>query len=265
MPCSVTDPTVVLDQIVSVAIPLWTLTLDCLSAVPKEGAGDLAAALRATLLISAVKAVMIVVVVAAPAILFQHYGTAVLCGHPELDGWAAVLRGPSIGLLDGRAVPEQGYCMTIDSERSWLLPALYGYIQHKYWGNGPFQYWELKQIPNFALAAPIVAFTARAVWGYFSFWSCQMITFSMKDGPRAPGTATLRVTPRLSAIIVAAASTYQRWKRRDRAVGPRSGVLDPVGGLSFVVLPIMAVRELCSAMRNRKCAPLTTSATIVYN
>eukprot|EP00928_Gymnodinium_smaydae_P042269 TRINITY_DN28480_c0_g2_i1.p1 TRINITY_DN28480_c0_g2~~TRINITY_DN28480_c0_g2_i1.p1 ORF type:complete len:497 (-),score=68.83 TRINITY_DN28480_c0_g2_i1:283-1716(-) len=34
------------------------------------------------------------------------------------------------------------------------LPNVYSYVQATYWQVGPFQYWQLRQLPNFLLAAP---------------------------------------------------------------------------------------------------------------
>jgi GPI mannosyltransferase 2 len=34
------------------------------------------------------------------------------------------------------------------------LPSLYSFVQRKYWNVGFLRYWELRQIPNFAMAAP---------------------------------------------------------------------------------------------------------------
>ncbi|CAK0860200.1 unnamed protein product, partial [Prorocentrum cordatum] len=37
------------------------------------------------------------------------------------------------------------------------VPSLYGHVQREHWKNGFLAYWELKQLPNFALAAPAVS------------------------------------------------------------------------------------------------------------
>ena len=49
---------------------------------------------------------------------------------------------------------------------SWCqgsVPSVYMHVQKKYWRGGLFCYWQLKQIPNFALAAPALFLTALGV------------------------------------------------------------------------------------------------------
>ncbi len=47
------------------------------------------------------------------------------------------------------------------------LPFSYGDIQSKYWGVGFMSYWQIKQIPNFLLAAPIFAISFHSLKTYF--------------------------------------------------------------------------------------------------
>jgi len=46
-----------------------------------------------------------------------------------------------------------------------LLPGIYGFVQREYWGVGPGRYYQAKNIPQFVLAAPMIALTcACAAW-----------------------------------------------------------------------------------------------------
>jgi phosphatidylinositol glycan class V len=56
------------------------------------------------------------------------------------------------------------FCRSPDTP-SWCkgrLPSIYSEVQAKYWGVGPFKYWEVAQLPNFFLAAPSFALI---IWG----------------------------------------------------------------------------------------------------
>jgi phosphatidylinositol glycan class V len=62
---------------------------------------------------------------------------------------------------------------TVAEDRSWCakavpnLSAMYTFIQSEYWNVGLFRYYELKQVPNFLLAAPIIVLSLHALQGYF--------------------------------------------------------------------------------------------------
>lgn len=59
------------------------------------------------------------------------------------------------------------------SDRSWcasVVPnfsAMYMFIQREYWNVGLFRYYELKQLPNFLLAAPMLILSAHSLFQFF--------------------------------------------------------------------------------------------------
>ncbi|XP_059628805.1 uncharacterized protein LOC132271444 isoform X1 [Cornus florida] len=56
-----------------------------------------------------------------------------------------------------------------DELRAWCkarLPLLYNYIQSHYWGMGLLRYFQLKQLPNFLLASPILSLVLCSIIHY---------------------------------------------------------------------------------------------------
>jgi phosphatidylinositol glycan class V len=42
----------------------------------------------------------------------------------------------------------------------------YGYVQQHYWGNGFLRYYQVKQFPNFLLAAPMLMLSAFSAYTF---------------------------------------------------------------------------------------------------
>jgi GPI mannosyltransferase 2 len=94
------------------------------------------------------------------------------------------------------------YCIL--DHRPWCqqtIPLLYQFVQKFYWwalfinvmttyenstnridhrGNGFLAYYELKQIPNFLLASPIIIISCYGIWSYISFDKSRFLTVGMK-------------------------------------------------------------------------------------
>lgn len=58
-------------------------------------------------------------------------------------------------------------CILNVSSSSWChnsVPVCYSYIQQHYWHNGLLAYWTWNNLPNFALATPMMALCAHLAW-----------------------------------------------------------------------------------------------------
>jgi len=85
------------------------------------------------------------VVTCLPYVLFQIHGYNTFCTESIND----------LGSRSG--MPFTDY---IKQNHPWCLntiPHLYSYVQSEYWNVGLFKYYEMKQVPNFLLASPIVS------------------------------------------------------------------------------------------------------------
>ncbi len=77
-------------------------------------------------------------------------------------------------LLPSAAFQRFGYVQLCGPEaptpRPWCtaggLPSVYAFVQGEYWGVGLFRYWQVKQLPNFALAAPALVLAALGTVGF---------------------------------------------------------------------------------------------------
>ena len=90
------------------------------------------------------------------------------------------------------------------------IPLPYGYVQDKYWNVGFLRYFELRQLPNFLLAAPalylVLAHSARFVRCHRHFALRLGCTYFNLDpaAPRPPAhhACRARVLPREAFVYV---------------------------------------------------------------
>jgi phosphatidylinositol glycan class V len=61
--------------------------------------------------------------------------------------------------------------------------SLYAWVQRQHWNVGPFHYYEVKQIPNFLLAAPILILS---IVGVFSWIENSVVHFGRGKRPNSP-------------------------------------------------------------------------------
>ena len=98
-----------------------------------------------------------------PFALFQLHGYSLFC-RPFTDG---KLAAPLVDYAN-----ERGY-IYLDPRRGisqWcknVLPLAYSHVQASHWDVGLFQYYQVKQIPNFVLALPIVVLSLWSLWRLF--------------------------------------------------------------------------------------------------
>lgn len=65
------------------------------------------------------------------------------------------------------------------------FPRIYAYVQSKYWGVGFLRYWQLKNLPNFFLAAPSILLAFIGCFSYASY-SSEHLCFIVKGALLKP-------------------------------------------------------------------------------
>ena len=93
-----------------------------------------------------------------PFLAFQYYAACVFC-NPDASYRDLPLHVRNYGNALGYKMPYTGVARWCSA----TLPLSYAHVQASHWEVGLFGYYELKQLPNFLLAAPMVALCAYAV------------------------------------------------------------------------------------------------------
>ncbi|CAL8105822.1 unnamed protein product [Calicophoron daubneyi] len=122
------------------------------------------------LLSSFIPYIVACVICVLPFVIYQMYAFSLFCQNPPpgQHGWLPVPQPSPVlidyGLDSGYRLPLRFYPNNSDFNHTHLappwcyssLPLSYSYIQKSFWNVSLFGYYELKQIPNFLLAVPVV-------------------------------------------------------------------------------------------------------------
>nr|XP_006975692.1 GPI mannosyltransferase 2 isoform X1 [Peromyscus maniculatus bairdii]XP_006975693.1 GPI mannosyltransferase 2 isoform X1 [Peromyscus maniculatus bairdii]XP_015849999.1 GPI mannosyltransferase 2 isoform X1 [Peromyscus maniculatus bairdii]XP_042127963.1 GPI mannosyltransferase 2 isoform X1 [Peromyscus maniculatus bairdii]XP_042127964.1 GPI mannosyltransferase 2 isoform X1 [Peromyscus maniculatus bairdii]XP_042127965.1 GPI mannosyltransferase 2 isoform X1 [Peromyscus maniculatus bairdii]XP_04 len=144
-----------------------------------------------------------VLTVSLPFALFQYYAYSQFC----FPGSAPSIPEPLVQLAVDR-----GYRIRGDEAPpwcSWPLPLIYSYIQDVYWNVGFLRYYELRQVPNFLLAAPVAVLVVWATWAYVTThpWLCLTLgLLRSKDSKALEKTHPGFLGPKVFVYLVHAAA-----------------------------------------------------------
>ncbi|CAM6035844.1 unnamed protein product [Sphagnum compactum] len=120
--------------------------------------------------LAVVTAIMQSGAVVTPFVAFQFYGYYQHCD-------------PSVG--------------SVEELRPWCparLPYLYGFVQKHYWNVGFLRYFEIKQIPNFMLASPMLALAICSLISYGKQQSRLLLSLGFRATPMEWGKLVLSPT-----------------------------------------------------------------------
>eukprot|EP00903_Cladosiphon_okamuranus_P021474 g19741.t1 len=118
--------------------------------------------LAASLLATALQALLVV----APYLLVQAYAYRKFCvwGTGQDDGSSHDEEG---GSGSPAAQDLRLHVEGLHPWCAWRVPSVYAHVQSAYWDVGALKYYQWKQVPNFLLAAPALALTARGAFRFF--------------------------------------------------------------------------------------------------
>ena len=142
----------------------WSKTMTTTKCGGVEGARDVAQPLHRVAWYWA-RTLCLGLLAVLPSLSFHAYGWLLFCtgekvaaaGHGGVSAWVG--RAESAAADGGRPWCAEGGL-------GGLLPpqlSLYGFVQREYWGIGFLAYYELKQLPNFALASPIIVLSVAGL------------------------------------------------------------------------------------------------------
>ncbi|PWA90604.1 hypothetical protein CTI12_AA099260 [Artemisia annua] len=135
-----------------------------------------------------------------------------------------------------------------DKSRPWCnarIPLLYNFIQSHYWGVGFLRYFQLKQLPNFLLASPILSIALCSIIHYVKLQPNVFLTLGFQVVTEDYGDA--KNTPMLERKKSTPSQEDQVLRRRKRNTKEEAHVVlstdnvstDKLGKFSVVIIPFI--------------------------
>ncbi|XP_057956419.1 uncharacterized protein LOC131149729 [Malania oleifera] len=146
-----------------------------------------------------------------------------------------------------------------DEMRPWCkarIPLLYNYIQSHYWGVGFLRYFQLKQLPNFLLASPILSLAFFSIFYYMKSQPENVLSLGFRasfEGKNSTAAVSLGMDPRsnrphfsqqYSSETIRGDHSLRQRKQKLKGENPvpltiGNGSSEKPGYLSPVVLPFV--------------------------
>ncbi|KAJ9540537.1 hypothetical protein OSB04_027043, partial [Centaurea solstitialis] len=147
-----------------------------------------------------------------------------------------------------------------DKLRPWCkakIPLLYNFIQSQYWGVGFLRYFQIKQLPNFLLASPILSIALCSIIHYVKLQPKEFFSLGFQVAPKSYGDASVLLSPGINTkntslsereTSTARASQEDQAPRRRKAstkeAGPtvlstENASTDKLGNFSIIIIPFV--------------------------
>ncbi|KAL7608160.1 uncharacterized protein LOC111884397 [Lactuca sativa] len=134
-----------------------------------------------------------------------------------------------------------------DKLRPWCkarIPLVYNFIQSHYWGVGFLKYFQLKQLPNFLLASPILSIAVCSIIHYVKLQPEVFFSLGFQVAPKSYGVDKNNTH---TSTVIQESEEDQTLKRRKHSTkeeeGPTPTVLskkdEKLGKFSIIIIPFI--------------------------
>ncbi|KAI3520437.1 hypothetical protein L1887_09859 [Cichorium endivia] len=134
-----------------------------------------------------------------------------------------------------------------DKLRPWCkarIPLVYNFIQSHYWGVGFLKYFQLKQLPNFLLASPILSIAVCSIIHYVKLQPEVFFSLGFQVAPKSHGVNTNNKTRETSTVIQDDQARRRR-KHSTKEEGPSvltiedDVSMEKLGKFSIIIIPFV--------------------------